>query len=104
MMPVPKVDDLDVAFPARGVELAPSWDDIPEKFKSGNALGNRIFSMLFYGSPRAKDVEWLEKEGVNKRDALRALAVVMGCFGLKHEHKEAAFAYLVEEWFDAVSW
>lgn len=104
MLTVPKVDDVDVAFPARGVELAPAWEDIPEKFKRENTVGKRLFGVLFYGEPRTKTVEWHPKRGVDKNDACRVLAVIIGCFGLKHEHKEAAFAYLVDEWFDAVSW
>jgi hypothetical protein len=44
------------------------------------------------------------KEGVDVDKALRHIQAIMRSYQPKHEHKEAAVAYLLSQWFDDVTW
>jgi hypothetical protein len=46
----------------------------------------------------------IPREDVDPKKAFQALQVITGSFSPKHEHKEAAFAYLANEWFDIIAW
>ena len=94
---IPEVSDVDIAFPARGDEFTPPWDEIPDEFKKGQTPEVNLFSDLFYGQPSSVTLE--PREGVDREKAIRVLRVVMGTYGTKHEHKEAGWAYLVRQWF-----
>jgi len=105
MRPIPEVTDADIAFPARGEELTPLWDEIPKEFKlrfpSGTAE-NEFFNAAFFGPCRNQ--KYTPREGVDQTKALRVLKCVMSTRATKHEHKEAGFAFLVREWFENVEW
>lgn len=104
MIPVPKVSDADVAFPARGDEITPPMEEIPDEYKKRGSKGSRLFADWF-----SRQVDWetlglLPKEGVDAREAWRALQVIAGTFNTKHERKTAAMAYLLHEWFVDFAW
>jgi hypothetical protein len=97
MRPVPQVSDVDVVFPARGPELTPPYDEIPDEFKR-NAPEVRLFYGIFSGKPPKLGLK--PREGVDGAMALKVLQVVMGTYGTKHEHKVAGWAFLCREWFE----
>ena len=101
MRPVPHVDDVDVAFPARGAELTPPYEEIPNEFKRSDTPEVRLFWRLFVGKP--PEVGLKPREGVDGVMALKVLQVVMSTYGTKHEHKVAGWAFLCREWFELTS-
>ncbi len=49
-----------------------------------------------------KETKFVSKPGIDETDAKRHLKAVLGSFAPKHEHKEAACAYLMSLWFEDV--
>jgi hypothetical protein len=94
------VSDLDIAF--GGINgLMPAMDSIPKEFHRG-AWSNKLFSDWFYAG--LKSLELTPKEGIDKTKAMRHIRAIMGSFEPKHEHKEAAVAYLLDQWFEPGKW
>lgn len=94
-----EVTDVDLAFPARGVQLVPPMSALPHEIGEGWLL---IARRWFYeGLPQG--VSFVAKEGISAEAAYRHLSVVLGCYGLKHEHKEAAAAWLMSRWLTEVA-
>lgn len=92
-----KVSAIDIAFGGRMEELLPDYQEIPEDFKSS------------YKSPWVKwQQEWffsglkklpVRKDGIDGEDAMNHLATIQRSFTSKHEHKQAAVAWLASLWF-----
>jgi hypothetical protein len=97
------VADADVAYPTRVAEMMPKYEEIPAEFRTHRS--NKWVQMqqdwFFRGLTNAK---WTPKPGIDQRAALRHLAVIQGSWEPKHEHKEAAVAYLASLWFDDVTY
>lgn len=101
-VPLP-VTDVQLAFPANVLDLMPDYEAIPEDFRRdrGEArpwvkLQRRWFFRGLLGVPiRARD-------GIDRKQALRHLSAIQGSFEPKHEHKEAAVAYLASLWLEPV--
>jgi len=90
-----KVSDALVAFPATLGTLIPPEDQIPENYE-GKRFAEALFSRWFYkGLPEYPTV----KPGIDWNTARRHLHCVMGSFEPKHQHKEAAAAWLMSLWF-----
>lgn len=102
MFEVQEVDDATLAFPARTEHLMPKYEDIPDDFKCGNTKWNKIFANWFFCG--IKIINAVPKKGIDKDKAMRHLRAVVGSYQPKHEHKEAAVAYLLSEWFDEFEW
>jgi hypothetical protein len=98
---VKDVTDLDLAFPVTIKHLMPAWNEIPDEFKGRNNKWCRVFSRWFYRG--ARDAKFTPKEGVDVQKALRHVAACMGSFEPSHEHKEAGVAYLLNEFFDDIT-
>lgn len=101
-LPVPDLDGVDVAFGADALSWMPKMEDIPAEFKrwpgtEWNQIVNRWF---FSGLP--KGTEFVPKPGIDGDAALRAIKATIGSFAPKHEHKEAAAAYMLASWFKKV--
>ena len=97
------VSDLDLAFPASVSHLMPEWSDIPQEFKGHGSKWNRFFSDMFFSGISSADLQ--PNEGIEADVALRHIRVISGSFEPKHEHKEAAVAYLMSQWFkDSSTW
>lgn len=102
------VTKIDLAFPARGIDLAPTfdqcrvaeaeWDEQTRRRWTG--FGAKLFTSLFFGGPYVHQM-WM-KPGIDGETAWNHLQVVAGCYGFKHEHKEAALDYLGSRWMDSV--
>lgn len=88
--------NLDCAF---GADLRdyPPYDTIPEQFKRGNTPANNVISTLFFKGGRLDDFGLRVKAGVDRSAFFGALQSMLGSFAPKHEHKEAACAWLVHE-------
>lgn len=102
MLEIKPVSDAQLAFPATIDEYLPPWDDIPEEYRDMNSTNKwrKLFSLVFYGDKRVKDVWMRPKEGVDPALAGRHLRCVMGSFDPKHQHKVAGVSYLMSEWFE----
>lgn len=120
MLKVPEgLTRLDTVF--GNVEHMPKYDDLPEEFKRfpGHTPWNQAVSTWFFkgakfcefagkGEDRQPTgieiggVKFKPKEGVNGTQALAAIVSVLKSFEPKHEHKEAACAYMLSQWFDIV--
>jgi hypothetical protein len=106
ILEVPAVTDLDVAFGANALTWMPAWDEIPTEFRNMNAgtEQNKIVRRWFFAGLPA-GTKFIEREGIDGKAALRAIKATMGSFALKHEHKEAACAYMLSCWFtDVKGW
>jgi len=101
MLKIPELDDAEMAFPAHAP--IPSWDDLPEEFRTGWHSNNKwcdIASTLFYKGGSLEEFSLTPKEGVDKKKAIRAIKASLGSFQPKHEHKIAAVGYMLSQWFD----
>ena len=102
-MPLPQeVTNLDLAFGARALDLMPPMSEIPAEFKNHRNTWVKLQSdWLFHGLD--KSATFQPRDGIDGACALRHLAVIQNSFEPKHEHKEAAVAYLASLWFVRVT-
>ena len=106
MLPVPDVTGADIAFGS--IKHMPRFGTIPEEFQRhhGNVYCKAVSSWFYSGAKAVNNVltvdgvEFRPKAGVNFGKALGAIRAVLGSFEPKHEHKEAACAYMLSEWFE----
>lgn len=99
---IQEVDDVSLAFGGNISKLMPAYKDIPEDFKSFYNPWVKIFSDWFYFG--FKSAVFRPKPGIDKDKALRHIKAIMHSWQPKHEHKEAAVAFLLSEWFDGVDY
>lgn len=94
-----ELSPMDVGFgPTGGVsQLMPAYADIPREFKDSNNAFNRVASHWFCAGLNPDVL--VEKEGVDRTRAIRHLKTIQGSWEPPHEHKEAAVAFLMSEWF-----
>lgn len=101
MLEIKEYDDVDLVFPTEDLGWLP-MEEIPEEFKRHNGTEwNEIVSAWFFNG-LSKKVEFIPKEGVDAEKAFRQLRATIGSWGPKHEHKEAAMAYMMSEWFQEI--
>jgi len=106
MLQIPELSAADVAF--GNIAHMPKFDTLPADFKrhNGNAYVEAVSNWFFRGAKVApngiiiNDVKFTAKPGVDANKALRAIKAVLASFEPKHEHKEAACAFMLSEWFD----
>lgn len=96
------IDTVTMVFPCSVRHLMPKYEDIREEYDRGRKWGNRLFSDWFYAGIKGTD-GLIAREGIDRKMALRHIRTVMGSFEPKHEHKEAACAYLFDKWFESTS-
>jgi len=101
-MDIQDVSDLEMAFPANVKHLMPPMEAIPREFQNGHTVWNRLMTDWFCVG--LKDLKLTPKEGVDTQRALRHLKAIIGSFEPSHEHKEAAVAYLLSQWFTDATW
>lgn len=96
------IDAATLVFPANVSHLMPAYGKIPDEFKrSSGTKWNDLFSKWFFGG--VKGLRFVRKPGVDDataEKALRQIRCVMGSYEPKHEHKEAACAYMLSRFFD----
>lgn len=99
MFPIKEVDDVTLAFPATVKHLMPNMKDIPEEFKQYNGTKwNKLVGQWFFNG--LSKLELVPRPEVDANKDFRHIQAIMGSFEPKHEHKEAACAYLLSEWFE----
>jgi len=104
MYPIKDVTNTDRAFgSAADAELMPSMEAIPREFHmtSGNAWVALMEDWFFVG---LKSLKTEPKDGVDTDKAMRHISTVMRSFSSAHEHKTAAVAFLLSEWFTYAEW
>lgn len=102
MFEIEDISDIELAFPAQVSHLMPKWEDIPGEFKRHNGTKwNKIFSHWFFNG--VKNLVMTPKDGIDSNKAFRHIRCIMGSFEPKHEHKEAAVAYLMSQWFEDIT-
>jgi hypothetical protein len=81
----------------------PKYDEIPEEFKRHNgSKWNQLFNDMFYSG--LSEMKTKPKKGIDSGTAWDHLHLWASSFEPKHEHKEAAFAYMASIWFDSVTY
>jgi len=90
-----EISRLDLAFPSSVKNLMPEYDDIPETFKSDSNPWVKWQQRWFFEGLKDKQEP---KPGIDIGKALRHLKVIQSSFEPRHEHKEAAVAYLASLW------
>lgn len=110
----PEVSDVEIAFPANVLEWMPEWEAIPDEFKRDSRFPYEldaiadddwpmiVYCWLFRGFGDT-ELAFHGKDGVDPEKAFRALRAIAGSFAPKHEHKEAAMAYLMDCWLEKVT-
>ena len=97
------VSDVLHAFPADVSALMPKLDAIPEEFQSMNdhTVWNKFVSAWFFtGWPQDQYI--YTRPDVDAEVAFRHLETIMRSFQPKHEHKQAAVAWLMSRWYAAI--
>jgi len=80
------------------LNAVPRLHEIPPTFKDPtNRWVLFVNEWFFRGVSMTRLVE---KGGIDRGLALNHLRFVMASWDLKHEHKEAAVAFLLSQWFD----
>lgn len=91
------------AFPADLGDLIPKWEVIPDEFKpgtGGHTEWNKFISDWFFTGWPERGL--FSRADVDPEKATIHLATILRSFEPKHEHKEAAVAWLTSRWFAAV--
>jgi hypothetical protein len=103
MYPIAEVDDVSMVFGDCG-KIIPAMKDIPEEFKNYPAKNKwcRLFNDWFFSG--VKNLKMVPKAGVDAPKAMRHIKTILGSFEPQHEHKEAAVAFLLSEWFEDATW
>jgi hypothetical protein len=78
----------------------PGYSDIPPEFKKPSNKWNQLFNQWFFKG--IGDAKFTPKEGVDTNKALRHINTIMRSYEPSHEHKEAAVAFLLNEWFEDI--
>lgn len=90
-------------FPGDVRHLMPAMEEIPSEFKgSSNPWVKFQSKWFFFGLGDMEGV--ILADGVDGDLAFRHLGCIQGSYQPKHEHKEAAVAYLASRWFKEVIW
>lgn len=94
--PMP-VDGARKSYSASVHHLMPKYSEIPDEFRTSRTPWNALFSQWFFHGLR--EVPKV-KAGFNRGAALQHISAVMRSYEPKHEHKEAAVAYLMSLWLE----
>lgn len=94
---------LETIFPTDVSHLMPDMAEIPEDFHRGwgEAKPWVKFQRDWFFSGLV-NVEAQVKEGLDPKAVWGHLKAIQGSFEPKHEHKEAAVAFLASQWFESV--
>jgi hypothetical protein len=102
MFPIKEVTGVDLAFPAHVLDMMPDYDTCKSWYRDREHKWSKLASEWFYSGIKIKKVT--PKAGVVEGNALAHVACILRSFEPKHEHKMAAVAYLLNEWFDDIDY
>lgn len=102
------LSDLDLAFPAHALDWMPEWDALPEEWRDPDGWEVKLWRDIFFRSSN-EDFDWealklIPVEGIDPEVAWRHLIAITSSYAPKHQHKEAALAFLTHHWFQGASW
>jgi hypothetical protein len=79
----------------------PPEDEIPDEFRKGRTQWNAIGqAWMFHGLP--ENVEFYAHEGIDPEKAFNVVSATINSFAPRHQHKEAAVAFMLFSWFEKV--
>jgi len=93
------VNNAEMAFGVKAMDLMPAYPDIPNEFKSQDNPFVKWQQKWFFSGLERKDIP-KSKKGIDQNQAIRHLAAIQRSFEPQHEHKEAGVAYLASLWFE----
>jgi len=91
------VDAVTAAFPANVAHLMPRYADIPAQCRAQSNPWVKWQQEWFFSGLKQLPTA---KPGIDLNAAMRHLKAIQGSFHPKHEHKEAAVAFLASRWFE----
>ena len=94
------VTRVDTTFGGNLKSLMPLYSEVPDEFKRSSHPWCQWQQKWFY-SGLDKDNLPKPKAGINQGEAMAHLAAIQRSWDCKHEHKEAAVAYLASKWFES---
>jgi hypothetical protein len=97
-----ELSDLDVAFSFNANGWMPDMAEIPVEFKHRQSKWNDVFNALFFNMPNVNLEDLQAKPGIDRIHAIRHILSIMKSYTPKHEHKEAACAFLMSQWFEPI--
>lgn len=99
IMPI-DIGDAEYVFPAGALDYMPAYEDIPEDFRegTGEAIPWIEFQRTWFYRGLSHYFSFSPTDGVNAGKAWRQLNSIARSYAPKHEHKEAAIAYLASLW------
>lgn len=100
------VADLDLAFPARALELMPTRGECDAGLAALPAELRDLwldFQSCWFAFGLTDTCIVGLNEGIDGVEAFRHLRVIQGSYAPKHQHKEVAVAYLCSLWFTGVA-
>lgn len=95
-----EVTALELSFGYNNPKLMPTMEIVPKEFQDGHTKWNDIFSQLFFKGGAGYVLT--EKPGIDKVKAITHLVALMRSWEPKHEHKEAACAWVMSLWFESI--
>jgi hypothetical protein len=100
MYPIKKnLTKLDLIFSSNVMNMMPAYKDIPDDYPNCGKY-KRVVSLWFFKGTAG--MVFIPRDGVKVVDALAHISMIMHSFEPKHEHKMAACAWLLNEWFSDV--
>ncbi len=99
-----EISAVQQAFPGSVVgTLMPPMSAVPDEFKRNRAndWSKFVSDWFFHGNPFDKWTVYM-RDDVDGQIAFTHLRTLLSSFEPKHEHKEAAVAWLASRWFAAI--
>lgn len=93
------VSRVQQAFPADLGDLLPPLDLIPEVFQKGRAGHVSTYARAMAIGRIDESLALIKRDDVDSEVAWKHLCTIAGSFEPRHEHKEAALAWLISLWF-----
>lgn len=95
-----EVTDSELSFGYRDSRLMPTMEIVPKEFQEVRTKWNDLFSKLFFKG--SEGYVFTAKPGIDKTKAIRHLRALMRSWEPRHQHKEAACAWVMSLWFESI--
>ncbi len=95
------IEDASGKFPVMVKHLIPEWRLIPDYFKGGSPWAAVARDWYINGLGHAT---WVPKPGIDQEKAFKHVQAIFAVQNVKQEHKIAAIAYLLAQWFESVDY
>tara|TARA_Y100000310_G_scaffold344349_1_gene456651 strand:- start:3469 stop:3849 length:381 start_codon:yes stop_codon:yes gene_type:complete len=102
MLEIPEIDNVNLAFPTDS-HIIPR-DQIPKEYKSNGEKSRyaEFYMHAWYDSTGKtfEEMALIPRDGVDPKLAWRAIQNTSGSWDIKHQHKEEAIGYMLNEWYE----